>query len=112
MNLNQLSRRITQSTWGIESLRWCWGGGGGDDDDDTRKETLGKTNSTVDVNDQSYDASHDNQQQSLVWGRKIIPIGFGISKLVLQCVVDSNSLLEDLCDRILEKEGGGDDEEE
>jgi len=45
-------------------------------------------------NDSSCDLSFGN----------IVPIGFGIHKLVLRCVINSH-LLEDLCDAIMEREG-------
>jgi len=35
---------------------------------------------------------------------RVVPIGFGISKLVLECIIDSEDI-DDLCDAILEQEG-------
>lgn len=86
VNLKQLHDRITAPTneWGIESLQWC------DDGmitDNAERTTVDNTSSDTD----------------LCYG-KIVPIGFGIKKLVLRCLIDSD-LLEDICEAIMKYEG-------
>jgi len=92
VNLKKLYERITspKASWGVDSLRWYNDGA-----------TQDSSNSSV----------ADNKKD-LCFG-KIVPIGFGIHKLVLRCVINSD-LLEDLCEAIMEREGGSscDDEGE
>jgi len=82
VNLEQLSQQITGSTWGIDSLTWH------------KKK--------VEDNNQLDD---DEKENTMSFG-DIVPIGFGINKLQMQCVVDSEKL-EDLCEAICEYHSGG-----
>jgi len=76
VDLKRLYDRITASTkeWGIKSLHWYKNG-----------------------------EIANNAPSDLCFG-EIVPIGFGIQKLVLRCVIDSD-LLENFCEAIMEDEG-------
>jgi len=73
VDLSVLCNRITQSNWGIDSLHW-----------------------------HKNNVSDDDSTSSHRFG-KIVPIGFGIHKLVLKCIIDSNSL-DNLCEAIMKQD--------
>jgi len=86
IDLQKIHDRITSKSWDLKSLKWYA--------QDENKTVLGQGD------------THSGGIK-LKFGN-IVPIGFGIQKLLMYCIIDADDL-ECLCDSILQQESEGDE---